>query len=97
LDFHKWIANAKAVIGVFPGTTPAIARLAYKKPVVIVPNRLLTRSTPFENMIPFAKKLNIEIAELGELNKALYKAMKTSAPHYPNGAIKIVEKVISLI
>jgi len=96
-NFHKWIARAKAVIGVFPGTTPAIARLAYSKPVVIVPNYHLRRSTPFENMRPFAKKLRISIGELGNLEDALEEAFQTPPPKYQNGAERIAGEVASLL
>ncbi len=96
-DFHRWLANARAVIGVFPGTTPAIARLAYCKPVVVVPNPKLPHSTPPENMKPFVEKIGAVIGDLGNLEDSLSEALRKECPRYENGALRVVEEVLGLI
>ncbi len=96
-DFHKVLAKAKAVVGVFPGTTPATATLAYNKPTVIVPNLKLRSAASLENMKPFAEKVGAVIGDLNDLEGALEKAFRTRRPRYENGAKKVVQLVLEVL
>ncbi len=96
-SFHKVLARAKAVIGVFPGTTPATATLAYDKPTVIVPNLKLKSAASLINMEPFARKIGAVIGSLSDLKSALKEAFKVKRPKYKNGAKKVVQMVVDMI
>ncbi len=96
-DFHKVLARAKAVVGVFPGTTPATATLAYDKPTVIVPNLRLRSAASLENMEPFARKVGAVVSDLKGLRDALERAFRVKRPKYENGAKKVVQLVLDVL
>ena len=96
-DFHKLLANAKAVIGVFPATTPATAALAYDKPTVIVPNPNLKSASSLKNMKPFAERIGAVIGDLKNLKESLERAFEVRRPKYENGAKVVVKKVVEML
>ncbi len=93
-DIHKWIAGAKLVITQYPGMTAVTARLAYRKPVVLVQStRHKLSSQPFEGPI-LAKKLRVPYVNEPnkiKIEKAIKKAIKDTPPSYPNGAENIAK------
>ncbi len=98
LDFPKLLAKAKAVITAFPGSVSAVARLSYKKPVVMVFNPHRKKVPGKEDMYIYAKKLNavaLEEAEPERLREALERALKLKVPSYPNGALRLAKELSS--
>jgi len=94
-DFHKWLAGASVVVGTFPGSTLAIAALAYGKPTVMVPNPELRRAAPKANMLPLAQKLGSIVSDLDSLKESVERARKVIPPKYPDGARKLAHFLLS--
>ena len=96
LDFPKLLAKAKAVVTAFPGSVSAVARLSYKKPVVMVFNPHRRKVPGKEDMYVYAKKLNavaLERPEAEKLREALKEALKMPLPEYPNGALRLAREL----
>ena len=88
-ELTRLIARASIVITHFPGMTGVTARLAYKKPVVLVQSwRHKLSADPREGPL-FAEKLRVPYIKAPEpksLAKALEEARSMVPPSYPNGA-----------
>ncbi len=90
-DLARLIARASIVVTHFPGMTGVTARLAYRKPVVLVQSwRHKLSADPREGPI-LAEKLRapyVEIIEPDILARALEEALSTKPPSYPDGAYR---------
>ncbi|MEM4469109.1 MAG: glycosyltransferase [Candidatus Nezhaarchaeales archaeon] len=98
-DLHRWISNASVVI-THPGTTAVTARLAYKKPVVLVYTKRHSMLYPRRDVELLARKLNATF--LGNVNKeslieSLEDAKKLSVPKYPQGSLSIAKILSSIV
>jgi len=97
-DLHRWIAGASVVVTQYPGMTAATARLAYRKPVVMVYSRRHRLSSPPRDGYVLSEKLRapyIEKPDPEALEDAMREARRTPPPSYPNGARVIAEVLLS--
>ena len=95
-DLDRLIAGAAAVVAQFPGMTSLTARLAYGKPVVLVPARHLTTSASLANARPYAEKIGaVYIDEITPeaVEEALEEARRLPVPRHEPGAERAAELV----
>ncbi|MEM0453991.1 MAG: hypothetical protein QXO98_04990 [Sulfolobales archaeon] len=89
-DIHKWIANANLVI-TQQGVTASIARLAYRKPTVIVWNPRVTLGASRHDIRIYAEKLETPLVEKvtpTTVREAL-DGVKPMSKGFPNGSQKV--------
>lgn len=94
-NIHRWIANASLVI-TQQGLTASIARLAYKKPTVIVWNPRVTLGASKYDVRIYAEKLETPLVEevtFAAIREAL-DSVKPITKEYPNGSRKIADLLI---
>jgi len=94
-EFHKWLAGASAVVTTFPGSTAAVAALAYGKPTVLVINPHLKRGASPENAVPYARKIGAVLSDLKGLREAVERAKGVLKPSYPEGAKELARYLLS--
>ncbi|MCS7108510.1 MAG: polysaccharide biosynthesis protein [Sulfolobales archaeon] len=93
-DIHRWIANASLVI-TQQGVTASIARLAYRKPTIIVWNPRVTLGAKKDEVMTYAEKLEIPLVDDLTTAKLKY-AINNVNPitkEYPNGSKKIASMI----
>jgi len=96
-DIHKWLAGASVVI-THPGNISMTARLAYRKPLVLVYTMRHSRIHSVIDAKTLAEKLNavfLERATPSKLQEAVEKSKKLNPPELPVGAEKIAEILTS--
>ncbi|MEM2316295.1 MAG: glycosyltransferase [Candidatus Nezhaarchaeales archaeon] len=97
-DIHKWIANASLVI-TQQGLTASIARLAYRKPTIIVWNPRVKLGATKQDVEIYAEKLEAPFLEAPELD-AIRRAMEEAEPmklKVDNGSRRIAETFLNLL
>lgn len=97
-NFGKWLAGAEVVV-THLGKTAIDAALAYRKPLVIVPNPEWTRTASFKDAEILAKKLNAVLVNKLKPNtliKSIEEAKSRKPPGYPDGAQKLAERILKL-
>ncbi|MEM0362085.1 MAG: hypothetical protein QXK28_06470 [Sulfolobales archaeon] len=95
-DIHRWIANASLVI-TQQGLTASIARLAYRKPTVIVWNPRVTLGAKKQDVRIYAEKLETPLVEDVKI-KTIRDAVENVKPltkTYPNGSYEIANILIN--
>ena len=94
-DLDRLIAGASAIVAQF-GMTAMTARLAYGKPVVIVPARHVKTAAGPANARPYAEKIGavyIEEVTPKSIEEALEDARKLPVPQHEPGAERVAELV----
>lgn len=99
-DIHRWIAGASVVI-THPGMTSVTARLAYRKPVILLYTRRHSPLYPRSDVRKLAEKLGAVFLEevSGEgLRNALeeVKSIAMTIPFTSIGSVKLADEIISL-
>jgi len=99
-DLERWIAGARVVITHFPGMTAATAALGYRKPVVMVASPHHRFSSPLEDGVVLARKLNaiyIPRPSPALLKAAVERAERVEPPQVENGAARASMLIAKLI
>jgi len=98
-DFHRWLAGASIVVTQFPGSTPATAALAYRKPVVMVVNPGLPLAASTIDALHYARRLHAVLlprALPSLLAKGIRLAQRLEPPSYPNGGETVARIACSI-
>lgn len=94
-DIHKWLAGASVVI-THTGNISMTARLAYRKPVVLVYTARHSRIHSLLDAKTLAEKINAVFLERGtpsKLREAIERSRKLPVPELPVGAERIAEVI----
>ncbi len=97
-DIHRWIAGASVVITHFPGLTPAVARLSYGKPTVMVQSPRHFMSSPPQDGEILARKLKVPyVKEISSkrIRRAIEEAKKLDPPKYRDGASELAHIIFN--
>jgi len=95
--FHELLAGSGVVVTHFGSTV--LEAMAYRKPVVLVPNPEWVRTAGIEDAKYLAKKVNAVLVSkisLETLLDAIDEAKKREAPLLPNGADKLADMIIEM-
>lgn len=97
-DIHRWIAGASIVIAQ-QGLTPAIARLAYGKPTVVVWNPRVTLGAPKEDVKRYTEMIDavfVDSITPASLKRSLKDAEGAGrrSPRYPVAARGVVRRIL---
>jgi len=96
--FHELLAGAEVVITHFGATV--IETMAYKKPVVLVPNPEWTRTAGIEDAKHLAAKVNAVLVseiKLDNLLDAIKEAKKRLIPAFPDGAQHLANLIMKML
>lgn len=97
--FHELLAGAEVVVTHFGST--ALDAVAYRKPLVLVPNpELGMRPAAVEDAGPFARKVNAVLVSRmtsKSLLEAIDDARGREPPELPDGTANLAERILDLI
>ena len=96
--FHELLAGAEVVVTHFGATV--IESMAYRKPVVLVPNPEWTRTAGIEDARYLAQKVNAVVVseiKLDNLLNAIEEAKKRGVPVFPNGAQNLADLMMKML
>jgi len=95
--FYELVAGADVVVTHFGATI--LEALAYRKPVVVVPNPEWTRTAGVEDARYYAKKVNAVLVSeitLENLLNAIEEARRRKYPGLVDGAAKLADLILRL-
>jgi len=96
--FSELLAGAEVVVTHFGSTV--LEAVAYRKPVVLVPNPEWTRTAGIEDADYLARKVNAVLVReisLEGLLEAVRIAKKRSVPQFPNGAETLANLILKML